>query len=169
LAKRFIKELTGFRRVAVDTSCCIYYIDPRDEHRHELASAVFARAARSEMHVAMPAIVHLELLVRPLMSGDHVQMLRVRRLSEGQRGVGLEAMSMDVVRLSAEVRAATGLKAPDALVAGSAITAGCEAIIGNDARFRRLNGTTELPATLLPRATVTLPRYIHIDDFLEDA
>jgi hypothetical protein len=103
------------------------------------------------------------------MSGDRVQMLRVRRLSEGQRGVGLEAMSVEVIRLSAEVRAATGLKAPDALVAGSAITGGCEAIIGNDAKFRRLNTAGELPPTLLPRAAVSLLRYIHIDDFLEEA
>ena len=47
---------------------------------------------------------------------------------------------------TARLRAATGLKTPDALHAATALLAGCALFITNDADFRRVDG---LPVTIL--------------------
>jgi len=47
---------------------------------------------------------------------------------------------------TARLRAATGLKTPDALHAATALQAGCALFITNDADFRRVDG---LPVTIL--------------------
>jgi predicted nucleic acid-binding protein len=158
----FVKHLAPFRRVAVDTNLCIYHLEPGAARgRRSIAAHIFERAAKRALAIDLPAIVRLEMLVQPLRLRDDVAVAKVRRFAHGQGGVEPSGVTEDVIMRAAEVRAATRLRTADSLVVASALATGCGAIIGNDRAFEALNKPSESP--------LALPRYIHIDDFLEDA
>ncbi len=70
-----------------------------------------------------------------------------------------------VLMTAAHVRAATRLKAPDALVVASATLSGCGAIVGNDIDFKVINDFPPLGPVGVGGRTLPMPQYIHFDDY----
>jgi len=132
-----VKALGASRRVAIDTSACLFYLQ-RASHRFGLMYEVMRRAVSGGLLVEVPGIVRLELLVMPYQTGDLALMRTVRRLTEELPGVSTSDISTEVLFASAAIRAHTRLKLPDAMVVGAAAVGGCDAVIGNDAAFRRV-------------------------------
>jgi predicted nucleic acid-binding protein len=159
----FLSALGRAGSIALDTSACIYYLQAVGE-RYELISEVIRRAARGRVEVELSGIVEMELLVRPYRSGDMIGVRKIRSLVEG-RGATLRDVSRDVLLASATIRAATGIRLPDAIIAGSAAVARCDAIVGNDTAFRRLNGISGVHVRTR-RGTLPLPLYVHLDDYV---
>jgi predicted nucleic acid-binding protein len=165
--EQFLKSLAPFSRVALDTSACIYYLQS-ESRRFALVRSVLDRAASGDLQIEIPGIVRLELLVRPYTTGDHSELGAIRRFVERIPGIVSPAIGHDVIDACAAVRAKTALKVPDALVAASAAIGRCQALIGNDLRYRRLNEVMSI--RIMSRgATVNLPHYVHLDDFAEPA
>jgi predicted nucleic acid-binding protein len=97
-------------------------------------------------------------------------MLERRRLltvTEATRGVHVTAVSRAVLLAAADVRAKTNLKTPDAVVAGSAIVAGCGAIVGNDKSFERLARVDKDAWVMFDSRVNPVPAYVHLDDFVD--
>jgi predicted nucleic acid-binding protein len=160
--------LAGCRRVTLDTAGCIYLLQ-RSSRRFELVRMLVERAARGDLTIELPGIVYLELLVRPYRSGDMTEMATIRGLTHEQPGVETVAISEHVLLASASLRALTGLKTPDALVAGSATAGESQAIIGNDRRFDVLNTLDGVELLTAGRRQLPVPKYIHLDDYVEVA
>jgi predicted nucleic acid-binding protein len=118
--------------------------------------------------VALSSIVRLELLVQPLKTKDVLEMRRVIALTRRTQGVAVFGMTDDMVAVGAEVRARTGMKLPDALVAASAALTNCDALVGNDTQFKRLEILGDSFRSELTGLLVRVPTYIHIDEVVGD-
>lgn len=79
----------------------------------------------------------------------------------------MRPLAEGVLELSTEVRAFTGLKVPDALIVGSAVAGGCDAIVGNDRRFVRLNERNGARFMAIGSGRRDMPSYVHLDDYLD--
>lgn len=162
--RRFLEATAGFRTVAFDTNACIYYLRG-EELLADLLSPLVERAVAGSLRIVLSAVVQLELLVRPYRLGDPVLIRRVLQFTERHAGIVTHPITRDVVLVTAQIRAMLRLKAPDALIAGSASVFGAEAVIGNDADFERLNGGQGIRLMTGARAH-TLPRFVRLDEFL---
>lgn len=164
--ERFIEDVARYRRVTVDTCVCIYYLDRHSEH-HELARALFLLAARGDIVVEIAGITFTELLVGPFRSGDRRAIEVVFSLARQQQGVELAPVSETMLIAGAMIRAATKLKAPDALIAASAAMRGCGAVITNDSDFEGIRGVTSITLPMTSARVVPLPAYVSVGDYLD--
>jgi len=138
----------GHVRVAVDTAPLIYFLSG-DEVRAPLVRPVLAAAAAHEIELVVSVVTEAELLVAPLRSGDDRAVSIVGRLLDGPAALSVTPVGREIGRLAAHLRAELGLRLADALIAATAIDAGCTALLGNDPRFRPLGDQIE---------------YLHLDD-----
>lgn len=163
--REFLKRTAALRHIALDSSSCIYYLRGV-EPRRSLVRQLLDRARSGSLQIDLPGVVEMELLVRPYATRNPRDLMDVERLTVDAPGVTTIPISRDVMLSSAQTRAITGLKLPDALVVGSAIARCCDALIGNDIRFRILN---ELPPSRWfssPSPGRPSPTYLHLDDYL---
>ena len=164
--KEFVASLKGIGSFSLDTSSVIYYLSGYDQ-RHALVRDVLDCVAKQGLELQFSAMTEMELIVRPLRERDRVAQRRVMALLEGSPGARVTPISRGVLMAAAEIRAWTGMKAPDAIIAAGAVVYGCEAIVGNDKSLQRL-GKVDLEQWVAPvLRDRPLPRYFHLDDYLD--
>jgi predicted nucleic acid-binding protein len=134
-------------RAFVDTSTCIAY-QSTSEAAHPLARHLFGRIADPVDPLAayISIVSAAEMLVRPIQAGDH-RLTLVSDFLQSFPNLHMLDATFDVALQAANVRALTRLALPDALLIGTAVLAGCEAIVTNDERWSRRLGP------LFPRFT----------------
>ena len=117
--------------VGVDTAVFIYFIE---EHPRflRLVEPLFSEAAGGRRELVTSALTLLEVLVVPYRSGDHLLAGRYEAILTRSRGVKVADISRDHLRAAAQLRAATGVKAPDSLQLVAALAAKCSAFLTND-------------------------------------
>ena len=103
----------------------------RHDALHEAASRA-VRAERDRHALAISALTHAEILVGPLRAGGRAVAV-VERFAAQVRIVDL---SPDIARLAAELRAARGLKLPDAVIVATGLRLGADVILTADARWK---------------------------------
>ena len=74
-------------------------------------------------------------------------------------------LSREVVHASAQIRAMTRLKLPDAIVVGSAAVDGADLVICNDAKFDRLNAGGRMEV-LNGARRVPVPAFLRLDEYV---
>jgi predicted nucleic acid-binding protein len=132
--------LANTRRVFLDTSVCIAY-HSTGELAHPLARHILHRMAdESDPLVGYLSMVSVaELLVRPLRDASSDLGL-IHAFLRGIWDLRLVDVDFQIAQQAANVRALTRLPTPDALIIGTALLAGCEAIVTNDERWARRLG-----------------------------
>jgi predicted nucleic acid-binding protein len=103
----------------------------RHDALHEAASRA-VRAERDHHALAISALTYAEILVGPLRAGGRAVAV-VERFAAQVRIVDL---SPDIARLAAELRAARGLKLPDAVIVAAGLRLGADVILTADARWK---------------------------------
>ena len=103
----------------------------RHDALHEAASRA-VRAERDRHALAISALTYAEILVGPLRAGGRAVAV-VERFADQVRIVDL---SPDIARLAAELRAARGLKLPDAVIVATGLRLGADVILTADARWK---------------------------------
>lgn len=131
--------------IAVDTAVFIYFIEEHPRYL-PLIAPLFEEADAGKRTLVTSAITLLEVLVVPYRAGDARLAERYESLLTQSRGVRLAEVSRDQLRAAAQLRAATGVKTPDALQIVSALSAGCRALVTND---RNLPAVPGLPIVRL--------------------
>lgn len=136
-AARLDAALGPSTRVLLDTSTLIAYHQPA-EAAHALAKHVLVRIGnQTDPLVGYYAMVTAaELLIRPIRTGTAELTFMHEFLTGSPKLRGL-VMDFAVAQQAATVRAATGLRLPDAIVVASGLLAGCEAILTNDEAWHR--------------------------------
>jgi predicted nucleic acid-binding protein len=114
----------------LDTSIVIGALN-RDDALHEAASRAVL-SARDRHALAISALTYAEILVGPLRAGGRAVEV-VERFSAQLRIVDL---TPDIARLAAELRAARGLKLPDAVIVATGLRHGADVIVTADARWK---------------------------------
>ena len=133
-----IRDL-GAGHVGVDTAVFIYFIE---EHPRFLPAIVplFQQADQGRRALVTSALTLLEVLVVPYRAGNRLLADRYESLLTRSRGIRLVDLSHDLLRAAAQLRAATGVKAPDALQLVAAISGGCTTFLTNDRRLPPVPG-----------------------------
>ena len=123
----------------------------RNEPYLALLAPAWRRAEAGQVEVVCSELVIAEALVRPIRE-SHADLETAFRAVFAAPEVRLVAATRQLWEHAAHLRAATGLRTPDALHAATALHAGCDLFVTNDTDFRRVPG---LPVVVL-------------DDLLED-
>lgn len=134
----FLKDL-GRGAVAVDTAIFIYFIEENPRFL-PLIQPLFEEADGGNRQLVTSALTLLEVLVVPYRAGNRSLADRYEALLTSGRGVSLVDLTTDQLHAAAQIRAATGIKTPDALQLAAAVTAGCRAFVTNDRRLPSIPG-----------------------------
>ena len=124
-------------RVLLDTSALIAFHNPL-ERAHPLAKHLLRRVESDDdpLHGYYSVLSASELLIRPIRSGVENLALMHAFLTTFPHLTVLP-MDLTVAVEAATIRAATGIRLPDAVVIASGLLAGCEAIISNDEQWQQ--------------------------------
>ena len=77
----------------------------------------------------------MEALVKPLHDNDAAAVDVLTLFMNRTPNLKVRDVDRGVARRAADIRARTGLRAPDAIIAATAVEERCEALIGNDAEL----------------------------------
>ena len=129
--------LLGVTRLGIDTAPVIYFVElhPRYE---PLVSAILQHIASRGLRGVTSVITLGEALVRPIVNSDAP--LRAAYGDLLLRSGELETHLIDAATAegAAELRARYGLRLTDALQVAVAVSQGCEALLTNDVRLKRV-------------------------------
>jgi predicted nucleic acid-binding protein len=129
----------GPGNVGIDTSVFIYFIEEAPQYLPALAP-LFQDADDGRRELIASAVTLLEVLVVPYRAGNHALAERYEALLTRSRGVRLIDLTNDQLRRAAQLRAASGVRTPDALQVAAALSAQCVAFITNDRRLPAVPG-----------------------------
>ena len=114
----------------LDTSIVIGALN-RDDALYGAASRA-VRAARDQHGLAISALTSAEVLVGPLRAGGRAVEVVERFAAQ----VRILDLTPEIARLAAELRAARGLKLPDAVIVATGLQLGADVILTADARWK---------------------------------
>ena len=129
----------GPGRVGVDTAIFIYFIEENDRFLPIIAP-LFHAADEGRRELVASALTLLEVLVVPYRAGNQLLADRYEALLTRSRGVALVDFTRNHLRMAAQLRAATGMRTPDALQLAAALGARCTSFLTNDRRLPVLPG-----------------------------
>jgi predicted nucleic acid-binding protein len=99
---------------------------------------IFRRVQSRQAQIVVSAVTEAELLVKPYRDDDLEALERISGLLSTE-GIEVYPADRKVGRLSAVLRARHGLQTADAIIVATAVESACDAIVGNDKRWRRLD------------------------------
>lgn len=139
------EALRGVSRLAFDTAPIIYFVEANPTY-DALVSNIFNRVASGELEGWTSVISLSEVLVQPIVSGRTDLQKAYRELLLSSSNFHTLPINATVAENAARLRAAYGLRLPDAIQVAFAIDTGCQAIVCNDHSMRRV---TELQVLIL--------------------
>lgn len=83
--------------------------------------------------IVISRVAELEALVKPLRENDLATADLFTLLLTKTPNILIRDVDSAVARRAAQIRARTGLRVPDAIIAATALEEKCDALIGNDA------------------------------------
>ncbi len=129
----------GGGAVGIDTAIVIYFIEEHPKYL-PIILPLFREADQGKPDLITSAVTLLEVLVVPYRAGHRALADRYEALLTRSRGIRLIDMTRDQLRAAAQLRAATGVRTPDALQLAAAIGSGCTAFVTNDRRVPAIPG-----------------------------
>jgi predicted nucleic acid-binding protein len=135
--------LRRHQRIAVDTSVFIYQLEANPRYVG-LTDRVFAWLERPEHAAVTSTITMTELLVPAYRSGAVQQVNNFYALLSTYPNLQWIAPGLEIADLAARIRAAYGLRTPDALQAATAVHERATGLITNDSVFERVEGLEAL-------------------------
>ncbi len=123
-------------------------------------------AAAGRIELVLPGIALLELLVGPMRRGRPELVETVMDVAEQFPNVRVSEVSKRVLLAAAAIRAASGLKAPDALVLATGAVERCDATLGTDGDCRR--ASLAMPEVYVPGGvgSLAVPPYLRLSDYV---
>ena len=132
-------EAIGEGPIGLDTAILIYLIE---EHERYLPAVepVFAAIDAGDLEAVTSGLTLLEVLVVPYRAGNARLAERYENLLTRSRGVRMLDIDCDVLRAAAQLRAAAGVKTPDAIQVAAALVAECPVFLTNDRALPAIPG-----------------------------
>jgi len=129
------RDLNGLTDVAIDTAIFIAAADVNDEW-HPHATWLLRAVEEGRFRGTISVINAAEVLVGAFARGSENGIARRVRL-ENYPNLAIVPLSLDLATGAAQIRAATKLPLPDAVVLATAIQARCQAIVHADREWVR--------------------------------
>ncbi len=131
--------IAGSTLVSFDTNALIYFLDGTHPYAAWL-DPVMRSIESGERAAVLSVISEAELLVKPVREADADLIRRLDSLFSWPN-VDLAPVTSGIARAAGIIRAQTNVGLADALIAATAIDAGCDVLIGNDKKCAvRLTG-----------------------------
>jgi predicted nucleic acid-binding protein len=129
--------LRRHRRIALDTSVFIYQVEANTRYL-ELTASIFTWLEGPGHAAVTSTITMTELLVPAYRGGERQQASGFYALLTTYPNLDWLAPSLEIADMAARIRAAHGLKTPEALQAATAVHARATGLITNDPVFEKL-------------------------------
>jgi predicted nucleic acid-binding protein len=126
-------------QLAFDSDAIIYFVEENIPFIETVATA-FEMMARGEIQGHVSVVNLAEVLVQPLRNERLELANRYRRILTRGRNLTMHPLTATTADLAASLRARHNLGAPDAMIAASALHAGCTHLLTNDAKYRGIPG-----------------------------
>lgn len=139
------EALQGVSSLAFDTSPIIYFVEANPTY-DKVVSNIFNRVAAGSLEGWTSVISLSEVLVQPIVSGRTDLQQTYRELLLKSSNFHTLSINVTVAENAARMRAAYGLRLPDAIQIAFALDVGCQAIVCNDHSMRPV---TELSVLIL--------------------
>jgi predicted nucleic acid-binding protein len=134
-----VADLPPTGPIGLDTSIFIYLIEEHPEY-FPLVLPLFRDADRGRRELVTSALTLHEVLVVPLRAGNRMVADQYELLLTRGRGVRTVDITPTQVRAAAQLRAALGVRTPDALQLVAAVSAGCSTFLTDDRRLPNVPG-----------------------------
>lgn len=149
------RAIPAGRTILLDSSVVIAYLDG-GEPASPAAIHIIDRLVRPGRNPAIiGAVTVTEVLVRPFAAGE-ASLAIVEPFLTQWPNLRAVAVSYAVAREAARIRALTRLPTPDALILATAVVAGADVVVANDARWQTAI-TTAAPDLTLCQLDAHLP------------
>lgn len=135
--------LRRHRRIALDTSVFIYQLEANPRYL-ELTDPVFEWLSRPGSEAITSTITMMELLVPAYRSGGELRVDEFYALLTDFPALDWVPPTLKIADIAARIRAAHGLRTPDALQAATAVHSGATGLITNDSVFERVENIETL-------------------------
>jgi predicted nucleic acid-binding protein len=136
--RKLDQALVGTTRLGFDTSPIIYFIETHPQY-DGLVTEIFQRVSNGLFEGITSVISLTEVLIHPLRCGDAALKQQYSDLLINAANFQTLPIDIKIATSAADLRARYNLRTPDALQIATAITAGCDAFITNDAALRRVS------------------------------
>ncbi|MEH1802885.1 type II toxin-antitoxin system VapC family toxin [Nostoc sp.] len=130
--------------IYIDTSVAIYTIEGNPNY-YSLMQPLWSKFYAGEIKIISSELILMEVLVVPLRNGNNSLVADYEELLLSSQ-VQLIPISQSILRQSANLRATSNLKTPDAIHAATALSVNSNQFITNDKGFRNVPG---LPVVIL--------------------
>lgn len=128
-------QLFGSReKIALDTSVLIYYFN-RHQPYFQTCRQLVKEIESGQLRGVISTVSEMEVLVGPLAQGRERAARDIGDLLRRLRWLEIVPFDRALARQAASLRAETRLRSLDAIVATTAVAAGCRYLVGNDQHF----------------------------------
>jgi predicted nucleic acid-binding protein len=134
-----LTEDLGLGPIGLDTAIFIYYLEEHPRYL-KLVEPIFLAIHEGRLSAVTSAVTLLETLVVPFRLGDLELARRYEELLTQSRGLRLIDLEKPLLRATAQLRAVTRVKTPDALQLTAALTSSCSVFLTNDRGLPDLAG-----------------------------
>jgi predicted nucleic acid-binding protein len=135
----------GINKVFLDTAPVIYYVEATPGYAF-VAQEVFKLLGQGNFEAVVSPVTLAECLVMPIRLGQAQAQQDFIDILTNTNGISFVPITASVSQKAAIMRVRYGLKLPDALQVATALVAGCDAFLTNDAALQRV---TELRILVL--------------------
>ena len=129
----------GPGRIAVATVVFIYFIEENPKYL-PVVLPLFQEADQGKRDLLTSALTLPEVLVVPYRAGNRLLAERYEALLTRSKGITLVELTREQLLAAAQLRAASGVKTPDALQLAAALGTGCTRFVTNDRRLPQVPG-----------------------------
>lgn len=135
--------LTNVQRLYIETAPLIYYVE---EHPTYVArmDAIIATLEKASIVAISSVIILTEVLPQPIKLGNTLLEEEYHNILLHSDGFMLLSVIAQIAETAADLRARYNLRTPDALHVATAMVAHCDALLTNDAGFKRVTEITIL-------------------------
>ncbi|MDZ8264459.1 PIN domain-containing protein [Nostoc sp. ChiQUE01b] len=130
--------------IYIDTSVAIYTIEGNPDY-YSLLQPLWSNFYTGDIQIISSELILMEVLVVPLRNGNNSLVTDYEELLLSSQ-VQLIPISQSILRQSANLRATSNLKTPDAIHAATALSVNSNQFVTNDKGFRNVRG---LPVVIL--------------------
>jgi predicted nucleic acid-binding protein len=139
--------------ILLDTSAILAYLSG-SERASAAATVVIDELVRSGRNPAVVSAISVcEVLVRPNRAGSPGAVRLVDDFVTHFPNLRVEAVTIEIARLGARIRAASAAPTPDALILATAIAGSARFVVGNDTGWPGVVARADLPITVVVLAT----------------
>jgi len=142
---RLDEALQGILRLGIDTAPFIYFVERHPDYLG-LMREIIRRIDAGEIEAVSSVVTLTEVLTHPLRFKNVLLAQRYRDVLYRSRNFRLLPIDAAIAEVAANLRARYNLRTPDALQLATAIRAGCDAFLTNDATLKKV---TELKVLVL--------------------